>query len=531
MPPTQPPRSFAHLWGFAPLVVLAAGWVYSQVSFWGTTSDAWDHYLVMGAAVWAITLAWPRYLSATSHPRPVAGLLVALPALLILPLSWYFTITDTRGRAYLLWYQWLGVALLATGWFVSLRGFRATVRLLFPLGVLVLSLPVPSSIMIPLQNQLQQITAVSSEWSLKLIGEQVTRRGFILTLPHGELGVAEACSGVKSLFSLAALGAFIAYRRWLSLPKAVLQMLVVLPVVLMVNILRVVLSGLIQEHLDRKYIMGVWHDALSYGLLPIGIVVLWFVSGWLKPKTTPAPEPSPTGPTVRQPLLFAYATVVLLLCVGVAAFGQTQQVAHSTMPKLDGFPKQLPGGWLDCTDIPVAQEMHDQLHDSTSFHRIYTNDIGQRVIVWLIGWDSTSQMLGYHHPDVCLPGAGFTEKRRWMETIRLGNGVEMVLTARQMQTPSGELGVLFWNQEGGRVWSEADETNSSKLIGHGALVQRLKDLLAGKPPMKPERRIMVSMATTNTTKSGFSELTGFAKALAEAVQNHDAELRIVPPSP
>jgi exosortase len=519
------------LLSFTPLVLLAAGWVYSQVQYWGTTSDAWDHYLVMAAAVWAMTLAWPRYLAAEARPRPVAGLLLALPVLLILPLSWYFTITDTRGRAYLLWYQWLGISLLTIGWFVSLRGFQATVRLLFPLMVLVLSLPIPSSILAPLQNQLQSITAVYSELTLRLIGESVTRRGFVLTLPHGELGVAEACSGVKSLFSLAALGAFIAYLRWLSLPKAVLQLLLVLPVVLMVNILRVVLCGLIQEHLDRQYIIGGWHDALSYGLLPIGVLVLWFVSGWLKPRTPPVNEtPSPQAALPRRPLMLGYSYLVLLLCVGVAVFGQTQQVTHSTMPKLDSFPRTLPG-WLDSTDLPVEQEMHDQLHDSTSFHRIYTNDIGQRVIVWVVGWDSTSQILGYHHPDTCLPGAGFTEKRRWIETVRLTNGIDMNLTARQMQTPTGELGVLFWNQEGGRVWTEADEANSSKLIGHGALVQRLQDLIEGKPPLKPERRIMVSMATTNTTKAGFSELAGFAKSLAEALQNHDAELRIVRPSP
>ena len=422
--------------------------------------------------------------------------------------------------------------LLSLGWFVSLGGFRSTVRLLFPLSVLVLSLPVPSSVMTPLQNQLQQVTAVSSEAVLKLIGENVTRRGFVLTLPQGELGVAEACSGVKSLFSLAALGAFLAYYRWLTLPKAVLQMAVVLPVVLLVNILRVVLCGLIQEHLDRKYIVGGWHDALSYGLLPIGVLVLWFVSGWLKPGIPSAADTSTAWPVLpRRPVLFGFSVLVSLLCVAVAGYGRTQCVPLSEMPKLDSFPKQLPGGWADCIDFPVEQEMHDQLHDSTSFHRLYRNDIGQKVIVWVVGWDSSSQMLGYHHPDVCLPGAGFTEKRRWVETVTLNNGLIMNLTARQMQTPNGDLGVLYWSQEGNRVWTDDDETNASKLLGHGALVQRSKDLVEGKPPLKPERRLMVNMATTHTTKAGFVELAGFAKSLAEALHAHDAELRIIPPSP
>jgi len=157
-----------------------------------------------------MTLAWPRYRAVLPSPRPIIGMLIALPSIVILPLAWYITLSDTRGRSYLLWYQWFGLVLLSLGWFVSLAGFHATRRLLFPLLVLVLSLPVPSFITNPLQTQLQEITAVSSEATLKVIGEKVTRRGFVLTLPQGELGVAEACSGVKSLFSLAALGAFLA---------------------------------------------------------------------------------------------------------------------------------------------------------------------------------------------------------------------------------------------------------------------------------------------------------------------------------
>ena len=195
---TSPHPASNSSWTFVPLGLLAAAWVASQVQHWGSSSDAWDHYLVIAASVWAFTMAWPHYRSAVPHPRPYSGLSVLLPSLVILPLAWYFTMTDTRGRAYLLWYQWLGVSFMSLGWFVSLSGFRAASRLLFPLFVLVLSLPVPSSVMTPMQIRLQQVTAVSSEAVLKLIGEDVTRRGFVLTLPKGELGVAEACSGVKS---------------------------------------------------------------------------------------------------------------------------------------------------------------------------------------------------------------------------------------------------------------------------------------------------------------------------------------------
>jgi hypothetical protein len=139
-------------------------------------------------------------------------------------------------------------------------------------------------------------------------------------------------------------------------------------------------------------------------------------------------------------------------------------------------------------------------------------------------------MSGYHHPDICLPNAGFREGRRWIESVRLNNGATMNLTGRQMQSASGELSVLYWSQEGGRVWTNEDEANAAKFHGHMAMIQRLKDLIEGKKPLKPERRLMVSLATSNTTKAGSVELTGFAKSLAEALQAHDEELRIIPQS-
>jgi hypothetical protein len=52
--------------------------------------------------------------------------------------------------------------------------------------------------MTQLENQLQPVTTVSAEAFLKPIGESVTRRRFVLTLPLGEVSVAEACwTGVR----------------------------------------------------------------------------------------------------------------------------------------------------------------------------------------------------------------------------------------------------------------------------------------------------------------------------------------------
>src|SRR2546423_1316892 len=84
------------------------------------------------------------------------------------------------------------------------------------------------------------------------------------TPPAGDLGVIEACSGLKSVTALVALAAFVAHVRGLGLRRGAALLALAVPAIVGCNGLRVVATGLLQEHVGRRATEGLAHDALGY---------------------------------------------------------------------------------------------------------------------------------------------------------------------------------------------------------------------------------------------------------------------------
>src|SRR5262249_23615899 len=124
---------------------------------------------------------------------------------------------------------------------------------------------------VPLQFLLQSATTASAASVLPLLGVPVERTGFVLSLPGGDLGVAEACSGVRSVTALTAIAAFVAWWRGFGFARGTSLVVLSVPVIAGVNAVRVVVSGLLQEHAGPEYVHGAWHDGLGIGMVLLGL--------------------------------------------------------------------------------------------------------------------------------------------------------------------------------------------------------------------------------------------------------------------
>ena len=80
-------------------------------------------------------------------------------------------------------------------------------QLIFPLGLLVLMVPLPTIVFNQIAFPLQLIASRIGEMTIAAAGIPVIREGNVLELPSTTLAVAEACSGIRSLVSLADAGA------------------------------------------------------------------------------------------------------------------------------------------------------------------------------------------------------------------------------------------------------------------------------------------------------------------------------------
>jgi exosortase len=129
-----------------------------------------------------------------------------------------------------------------------LGGVRALKTLAFPLGLLAFMFPIPAILYARLTLPLQLLASSIAENILSALGIPVLRDGNILELASQKLSVVEACSGIRSLLSLAFLSLVYAYffdrrvwMRWVLLASTI-------PIAIAANAARVTLMGLIGEY-------------------------------------------------------------------------------------------------------------------------------------------------------------------------------------------------------------------------------------------------------------------------------------------
>jgi hypothetical protein len=132
-------------------------------------------------------------------------------------------------------------------------------------------------------------------------------------------------------------------------------------------------------------------------------------------------------------------------------------------------------------------------------HREY-RDIGYEVTVWVIYWSSRNMVKGYHHPDVCWRNRGFRQENRDLVPISAGGGT-IPLTVREfardsevenpLRRTSRQL-ILYWTQEGKRVWSEEDE---KRVQAAGDSHDWLGERLFVREPVAATGRLVVLIGT------------------------------------
>lgn len=132
-----------------------------------------------------------------------------------------------------------------TGAVLFLGGMRALKILAFPLLLMLFLFPIPAIVYARVTLPLQLIASASAETILNWIGIPVLRSGNILELPRERLSVVEACSGIRSLLSLAFLSLVYGYFFERRIMMRGLLLAVIVPIAIGANAARIAAMGLL----------------------------------------------------------------------------------------------------------------------------------------------------------------------------------------------------------------------------------------------------------------------------------------------
>lgn len=166
-----------------------------------------------------------------------------------------------------------GIVLFLAGW----KMLRAV---LFPLGFLVLMIPIPVLIYNQITFPLQLLASRFATFWLQLINVPVLREGNLIILPNYTLEVVDACSGIRSLMTLITLA--IAYGYLVERSRFVRWTLVLLmiPIAIVSNSIRILGAGVLTYHFGPRMAEGFFHE-FSGWVIFVAALLLMFGCHWL----------------------------------------------------------------------------------------------------------------------------------------------------------------------------------------------------------------------------------------------------------
>lgn len=434
-----------------------------------------------------------------------------------------------------------GLAWLASGW----PGLR---RLAFPLGFLLLAVPVPSFLLHRVTLPLQQLAARLSAAALHGIGVTVERQGSVLQFPSGLLGVDEACSGIRSLAVLLAVALAMVHFNRLSRRAAAVLLATVVPLAVLANALRVFISGIFCSlgwmhltHGGPHELLGLLTFALAIGAMAV-CSSLFSSRPWgaaaLPPTAAPPTAAPPTAPSaLRAPrvalsglsslanpsfcaalLLFAAAAVSLGLDTHYDRLYAGHLARLASRRSLSGFPAQV-GAYTRLASHDLSEGEFRMLDPSEQSIGTYLGPDGRRFSVTILYWDPPSGrpsrrpdlLKRPHSPDWCYPAAGWQRLGAFDAACPADVFPGEEGRVRVFERDGQRLVLLFWT---GVTAARTDAPDQ--------VFQRLTDMLRSwrSPPLANLHTVTVATAANGDPAGARDAAMAFARELARVLPEY-----------
>lgn len=152
----------------------------------------------------------------------------------------------------------------------------------FALFFLIFMLPLPGIIVDAITGPLKQQVSLIAERLLYMANYPIARNGVVLTVGPYQLLVADACSGLHSMFSLFALGLlYLHMMKHESMVRSAIIIVSIIPIAFFANVVRVMVLVLVTYHLGDEAGQGFIHDFAGMILFVIALIMLFALDGLL----------------------------------------------------------------------------------------------------------------------------------------------------------------------------------------------------------------------------------------------------------
>ncbi|NOR69134.1 MAG: exosortase [Methylomarinum sp.] len=173
--------------------------------------------------------------------------------------------------------------LSATALFLSLPGLsllflgvERTKIILFPISMLLFTLPIPLAFTESIHLALRHIATDSVGWLLQKVGISNFTSGTLIEIPNGSLQVADACSGFSTLYATITIAILTAYL-CPNILRRVIVLCIAIPLAISVNIARVFILTLLVHWVGLDILATSAHEISGLLTFMIALPIVFWV--------------------------------------------------------------------------------------------------------------------------------------------------------------------------------------------------------------------------------------------------------------
>jgi exosortase D (VPLPA-CTERM-specific) len=400
---------------------IGAYWVplKAMVIIWSTNEDYSSGFLIPLVSAY---LLWEK--RDTLKDIPVKSAWMVLPLLIVFVTLSLYGILGSSGNV-----SMPSVPILIILFFAFCYGIEAAKRLLLPLAFLIFMVPVPAVIERTIGYNLKIISSKLGGAIIALCDISVNVSGNVIDLGVTQLQVVDACSGMRYIFPLLAIGVIYAYFFKKVAWKRVVVVLSTIPIAILINALRIGITGILTDKFGTEMAQGFFHGFSGWALFLVAICFLFIFDRVLSffspesslenaPKADESVPPSPVE-TGQGNITGAFCvSLALLIIVGVLSLRTTVFPAIKIQGGLGKFPLEI-AGWHGKSEV-VDPQMVVRSGAEESFSGFYSIN-GREPVSLYLGYRSTAFLSNenfFHSPTVCLPSSGWKVIEETTHTIR-----------------------------------------------------------------------------------------------------------------
>lgn len=360
----------------------------------------------------AAYLFWKRWLTRPRSSPPASrilpSVLIILSALLLLPVR-FIAVANLDWRL-LSWSLALLAVTISILWIFLAGGSVWLRHFAFPILFFLIAVPWPVRFeQVVIQDLMRAVTAINV-FFLNLLGVPALQHGNVIEVGSGMIGIAEACSGVRSLQATLMISLFLGE---LYSFRTSQRVFLVLAGALLAFVCNVARTAILVSVGTSRGAAGIekWHDPAGLTILFICLFGLWFISLMMRRRSLPGAAVA-TPDSNAVPIFSPVLIVSVLVWLGLVEISvQGWYRFHQSPIIASRWNVHWPSSENDYKTVPIPREAETLLQFNDGGGASWQTSGGYRWSMYFFRWapgQTAARFLKVHRPDICLPATGMT---------------------------------------------------------------------------------------------------------------------------